>query len=376
MKILFAPDKFKGSISAVGVCEALRRGWTRIDPDVEIGVAPIADGGEGFTEALGVGLGGRWVEVETEDPLGRTILGRYAWMEVTQTAVLEMSEASGLWRVGSNERDPERANTAGTGRLMRDAIGRGARRILVGLGGSATTDGGMGMASALGCRFWDEAGAELRPFPSELAKVVRVDLSERLALPEVIAACDVQNPLLGKRGTAAVFAPQKGADAAMVSVLEDGLRNFSNRVAQALGRDFAEVPGVGAAGGLGFGLVAFCGARLQGGFDLVAEALELEGRMAGVDLVVTGEGRLDGQTLEGKGPAGVAAMARRLNKPVIAFAGSVEESAAVRERFDAVVPIVDRAMSLEEAMRDSAVLLERAAERTARLWQVALRGAG
>ncbi len=373
MNILLAPDKFKGSLPAAGVCEALALGWGRVDPEARFVRAPIADGGEGFAEALGLGLGGQWVALEAEDPLGRPVACRYGWIESSATAVLEMSEASGLWRLAVSERNPARANTFGTGRLIRDAVERGAKRILVGLGGSATTDGGMGMASALGYRFLDTEGRELAAEPAELGRVARVDASAALRMPEVIAACDVRNSLLGERGTAAVFAPQKGADAAMVGFLEEGLRNFRGRVAEAFGRDDSEVAGAGAAGGLGFGLLAFCGAKLESGFDLVAGVLDLVAKIAEADLVLTGEGRLDGQSLEGKGPCGVGMLARRLGKPVIAFAGSVAEEAAVLGAFDAVVPIVDRTMSLEEAMAGASGLLERAAGRAAALWKTARR---
>lgn len=368
VKLLLAPDKFKGSLPAVAVAEALARGWQSVLPADECIFAPVADGGEGFSEALAKALGAGWITVDSVDALGRPIRARYAWVAADRTAIVEMSEASGLWRIAPSDRDPRRANTFGTGLLMRDAMQRGARRILLGLGGSATTDGGAGMAAALGFRFLAaDSGKALEPLPCLLPEVGRVDASGVPALPEMVAACDVQNPLLGPRGTAAVFSPQKGADPGTVVFLEEALAHFARVVEGAFGARCAEVPGAGAAGGIGFGLLAFCGASLEPGFDLVAKAMQLERRMAGVDLVLTGEGRLDCQTLEGKGPAGVGAMARALGKPVIAFAGSIEEHPGVWASFDALVPIVDRPVSLEEAMQNAAPFLERAAARTARL---------
>jgi len=370
VKVLIAPDKFKGSLGAVGVAESIARGWRVGMPDADIRVAPIADGGEGFCEALGFSLGGVWVEADSEDAVGRRIVGRYVWVECSATAVIEMSESSGLWRLKHSELSPMRANTFGTGLLIRDAINRGARRIYVGLGGSATTDGGVGMAAALGARFTDASGKVLQPFPENLPLVASVDMTQMALMPELIAACDVQNPLLGPRGTAQVYSPQKGAGASEVEWLERGLANLADVVARAARADFRNEPGAGAAGGIGFGLLAFCGARMQPGFDLVASAVELRGLIAAVDLVITGEGRIDSQTLEGKGPAGVAAIARELRKPVIAFAGSVESSEGVFQCFDGVIPIIDEPVSLEEAMRRGAEFIERAAVRSARMLQV------
>ena len=370
VKVLLAPDKFKGSLGAVAVAESIARGWRIGMPDACIQSAPIADGGEGFCEALGFSLGGVWVEAETRDALGRGIAGKYVWIESTATAVIEMSQASGLWRLKRSELSPLRANTFGTGLLMKDAIKRGARRMYVGLGGSATTDGGVGMAAALGARFFDSNRAMVEPVPAELCRVARVDLTGMIAIPELVAACDVQNPLLGVRGTAAVYAPQKGACESEVQLLEAGLSNLASVVARDVGVDFRDTPGAGAAGGIGFGLLSFCGARMQPGFDLVASAVGLSGLVAAADIVITGEGRLDLQTLEGKGPAGVAAMARSLGKPVIAFAGSVESDAGIWKCFDGVIPIIDEPVSLEEAMRRGADFVERAAVRTARLLQV------
>ncbi len=367
MKILVAPDKFKGSLTAVEASAAITRGLRAVWPDAEITSAPIADGGEGFAETLGQALGGGWVETRALDPIGRAVAARYAWVEAERLAIIEMSEASGLWRLTKDERAPLRANTFGTGQLMRHAVERGARKILVGLGGSATTDGGVGMAAALGYEFLTSDGEELALFPGHLIALTRIQAAGALELPEIVAACDVQNPLLGPRGTAQVFSPQKGATASDVVALESGLSALAECVTTDLGCDFRDTPGAGAAGGIAFGLLSFCGAKVCSGFDLVAETLRLEERIAASDLVVTGEGRIDGQTLEGKGPAGVAALARLHGKPVLALAGSVADHAAVQALFDAACGLVDEPVTLDIAMTRAAEFLSRAATRAAQL---------
>jgi glycerate kinase len=367
VKILVAPDKFKGSLSAVEAVAAITRGWQLVRPGDLLEPAPIADGGEGFAAALCLALDGVWVRCPARDPLGREIEARYAWVEKERLAILEMSEASGLWRLQPHELDPLRASTYGTGQLIRAAAERGAGKILVGLGGSATTDGGIGMAAALGYETLTSDGEDLAPIPENLTALTRIVPDAAIELPEIIAACDVQNPLLGPRGTAQVFAPQKGADPKTVAALEMHLENLADVVTTDLGCDFRETPGAGAAGGIGFGLMSFCGAKMRSGFDVVAEALRLEERVAACDLVITGEGRLDAQTLEGKGPAGVASLARRHGKPVLAFAGSIADHPAVAEIFDATCAIIDEPVTLDEAMRRGAEFLERAACRTAQL---------
>jgi len=366
MKVLVAPDKFKGSLTAAAAARAIASGWTTIFPEDMIDVAPIADGGEGFAEALAAAMCGTWISVPAHDPLGRPIEARYAWMEERRLAAIEMSEASGLWRLPASERAPLRANTFGTGELIRDAVARGAQTILVGLGGSATTDGGVGMAAALGYKFLTTDGESLDPIPENLLALTRIDRTSALELPTVIAACDVQNPLLGPRGTAHVFAPQKGADARTVEHLEYALKSLADLLTEQWECDYRDTPGAGAAGGLGFGLMIFCNAQIRNGFDVVSGAMQLETRVRASDLVITGEGSLDGQTLEGKGPAGVAALAHAQRKPVLAFAGSIVDNSDVDALFDAVFGIVDRPATREDAMRNAAEYLERAARRAAR----------
>ena len=367
MKILVAPDKFKGSLSAVAAVAAISRGWHAVFPDAILNAAPIADGGEGFADALCLALGGVQVRCRALDPIGREVEANYAWVAKDHLAIIDMSEASGLWRLKADELSPLRANTFGTGQLIRDATARGAKTILVGLGGSATTDGGIGMAAALGFAALDAGGNEIKPLPKNLSNLARIDGKAAIELPEIIAACDVQNPLLGPRGTARVFAAQKGADENAINALEANLANLADVVARDLSVDFRDAPGAGAAGGIGFGLLSFCRAKMRGGFDLVAEALQIEQRIAGCDLVITGEGRLDTQTLEGKGPAGIAALARKHGKPVLALAGSITDDQIVASVFDAALPIIDEPTTLAEAMTRGAEYLERAATRAARL---------
>jgi glycerate kinase len=365
MKLLIAPDKFKGSISAAAAAQAIADGWREGMPGAECVVAPIADGGEGFAEAMSLALGGTWIERTAQDPLEREVPCRYAWVEAEKLAIIEMAEASGLWRLKTEERAPLRAHTFGTGQLLRDAIERGARKILMGLGGSATTDGGAGMAAALGYNLLTSDGEDLGPYPGDLIALTRILKDDAIDMPEIIAACDVQNPLLGERGCARIFSPQKGADEKTVVHLEASMNQLAEMVTESLGCDFRNEPGAGAAGGIGFGLMSFCGAKVRSGFDLLAETIGLEAKIAAADVVITGEGRLDAQTLEGKGPAGVAALARKHGKPVLAFGGGIDPEA--ENLFDATVPIIDSPIPLDEAMRRGAELLYCAARRTGRL---------
>ena len=367
MRLLIAPDKFKGSLSALVAAQAIERGFRSVFPSVSVDVAPIADGGEGFAEALLAGLQGEWITIPSEDAIGRPIQARYAWIEAEKLAIIEMSEASGLWRLKPEECSPMRANTYGTGLLIRDAISRGARKILVGLGGSATTDGGTGVARALGYKFLNNAGVEYGLLPGTIDLLKNVAAPKDLVIPRIVAACDVQNPLIGERGTARVYAAQKGADADEIEILEAAMQRLADVCAINLRRDHRKIPGAGAAGGLGYGLLTFCDAEIQPGFDIVSQTMRLDQRIAEADLVITGEGRLDDQTLDGKGPVGVASAARRAGKRVIAFAGAASDAADRAGVFDAIVPIVDRPISLESAMAEAASLLERAAARTARL---------
>ena len=336
MRILVAPDKFKGSIPALAAAEAIARGWQRGSPGDQVELAPIADGGEGFAETLCGVLGGEWVKCAANDPLGRPVTARYAWVGSREMAVIDASEASGLWRLKPAERAPLTATSFGTGQIIRHAAEHGARHILIGLGGSATTDGGIGMAVALGYETLTSDGEDLEAIPENLPSLTRIMREAVVDLPEIVAACDVQNPLLGPRGTARVFSPQKGADPKTVEELENAMESLADAVASDLGCDFRNEPGAGAAGGMGFGLMSFCGAKIRSGFEVVADVLGLADRIGASDLVITGEGRIDAQTLEGKGPAGVATLARQRGKRVLAFGGSIASCAELDQVFDAM----------------------------------------
>ena len=368
MKILIAPDKFKGSLSAREVAENIAAGLRDVLPDAKIDMVPMADGGEGTAEVIGDALGGSWVNCDAHDPLGRRIDARYAWIEHRKLAVMEMSEAAGMRRLSGGERDPLRANTFGVGEMLLDAMQRGAREIVIGLGGSATNDGGFGMARALGFRFFsgNDHDHELTSAISELQKLRRIQRPRNLSLPKIIAAVDVRNPLLGKNGATQIFGPQKGVSEDKVAILERALTRLADVVSKDLEIDYRDEPGAGAAGGLGFGLISFCGARIRPGFDVVAEAVKLEAKMKDVGLVVTGEGSLDAQTLQGKTPAGVAQLARRLGKRVFAIVGSASEDRSVDEIFDKVYVLAQPGMSEKENMAHAAELLRENARELAK----------
>lgn len=364
MRILIAPDKFKGSLNAGEAAEAILAGLGA-ELASSCRLLPIADGGEGTAEALLAALGGEWVCCEAFDALGRAMETGYAVLR-DGAAILEMSQASGLWRLTTAERDPVRASTFGTGVMIRDAVEkRGATRIVLGIGGSATNDGGSGLARALGFRFLDETGAEIRDLPRQLLDAAKIDASTAIRLPEFVTACDVDNPLLGPAGATRVYGPQKGVAPADFDLHERRLRHLAKLVEHDLGVVARDRPGAGAAGGLGFGTIAFCGAELRSGFELVAELLNLEERVAEADLVITGEGSLDVQTLHGKGPHGVALLARKLGKPVLAFAGRTDGSPQLAQAFDRIETLQADGISIEESMRRGAELLTEAAKRTA-----------
>ncbi|TMP91944.1 MAG: glycerate kinase [Verrucomicrobia bacterium] len=319
MRILIAPDKFKGSLSAREVAENIALGLRDVLRDANIAIVPMADGGEGTAEVICDALGGSWLKCKAHDPLGREIDARYVWIADRKLAVLEMSEAAGMWRLSRDERDPLRTDTFGVGEMILDAAQYGAREMIIGLGGSATNDGGFGMARALGFRFDYEHEHEKKV--TCLFHLVKIAKPKELTLPKIIAAVDVRNPLLGENGATRVFGPQKGAADDKIDNLERALAKLADVVSKEFGVDYRDEPGAGAAGGLGFGLMSFCGARIRQGFDVVAEAVRLESKMKDVDLVITGEGSLDRQTLEGKTPAGVAQLARKLGKRVFAIVG-------------------------------------------------------
>jgi len=371
MRILIAPDKFKGCLSAREVAENIALGLRDTLPEAEIDVVPLADGGEGTAEVICDALDGSWLKCEAHDPLGREIECRYAFIQKRELAVVEMSEAAGMKRLHIDERDVGRSSTFGVGEMLLDAAHRDAKEIIVGLGGSATNDGGFGMARALSFRFLGKPATSHRNLEtirqvSELPRLARIEQPRDLSLPKIIAAADVRNPLLGKTGATRVFGPQKGLKAEQIEIFEDALKRLADVVAKEFGFDFREEPGAGAAGGLGFGLMSFCGATIRPGFDVVAEAVELESKMKDADIVITGEGSLDAQTLEGKTSAGIATMARRLGKRVVAIAGRTSEDREVRKAFDGVYTLAERGVSEQESIKHAAELLRERAQELAK----------
>jgi glycerate 2-kinase len=365
MRILVAPDKFKNSLGAAEVAAEIATGLRESLPDAEIVQLPISDGGEGTASVICAAAGGEWHSCQVHDPLGRIVRARYCTIADGATAVVEMSEASGLWRVPREERDPTAANSFGTGEMLLDAARRGAGKIIVGLGGSATNDAGFGLARALGFRFLDEQRNDIKRV-SELLLLDRIERPDNLRLARITAAADVRNPLLGERGASRVFGPQKGAGPDQVELLERVLGRLADVVARDLGADFRHVPGAGAAGGLGFGLMSFCLAEVRPGFEVVAEHIALEEAVERADVIITGEGRLDFQTLEGKAPAGVAQLARKHGKRIHAIAGSTESNPELRALFDSVTVLARSPLRVDEAMARCAELLRARARELAR----------
>lgn len=375
MKVVVAPDSYKGSLSAVAVAEAMERGVRAVFPEAKVIKFPIADGGEGTVEALIVATGGRAIETEVHGPLGERVLARWGVLGGGGTAVIEMAAASGLPLVPPGKRDPRVTSTRGTGELIRAALDAGLRHLVIGIGGSATNDGGAGMARALGARFLDAEGRELPEGGGALARLARIDiqgLDVRLAETEILVACDVDNPLTGPRGASAVYGPQKGASPAMARELDAALARYGEIARDATGRDVAAHPGAGAAGGLGAGLLYFTRAQLRPGVEMVLEATGFDGRIRDADLLITGEGRTDFQTAMGKAPVGVAAAAKRHGVPVVCLSGGLGEGAddVLARGIDAVASTIPAPMTLEEAVAHGAALVEAAAARVCRLIEI------
>ncbi len=369
MKIILAPDSFKGSLTAAEACAAMAEGIGRIDADIETLAVPMADGGEGTTDALVTATGGRMIDVAATGPLGEPMTGRFGLLGDGATAVVEMAGVSGLPLVAPDRRNPLHTTTYGTGELMAAALAAGATHLIVGIGGSATTDLGAGMAQAMGVRFFDADGVEMtEPMTGRrLADVEGVDLSRLhpgVAGCRIDVACDVDNPLLGPRGAAAVYGPQKGASADDVVTLEANLAHTATIMEKAIGRSVRDTPGAGAAGGLGAGLLGFCDAALMSGVDIVLAAADLAGRVSGADLVITGEGKIDATTANGKTISGVVRVASAAGVPVIAFAGRVENAEeAASLHLQSVHAIAPADMPTEQAMADAYRLLADATER-------------
>lgn len=357
--ILIAPDKFKHCLTSMEVADAVARGVWKSQCGATWERSAIADGGEGFSEIIGNALGMTKVTARARDALGRRIYADYrcGYVDREVLAVMEMSATAGLWQIQSDERDPLHSSTYGVGEMIRSAVNaRGAKRVLLGIGGSATNDGGVGLAAALGCRFLDANGVELTADPASLhGKLAAIDRSEMIALPPIEVACDVENPLLGKTGATAVFGSQKGLSPADAVIAEEVLARIVELLDAA---DLALRPGAGAAGGLGFGLMAFCGGVLKPGFGLVAETLGLDEKIRRCDLVITGEGSVDAQSLHGKAPVGLARMARAAGKPVWMICGRADkEFFEEGSPFDRVFVLLDREPDIPKAMASAAELV-------------------
>lgn len=355
MKLVIATDSFKGSLTSHEVADAFEEGFLRHFPQCEVVKVAIADGGEGVVDVLIDRVGGSYITAEVSDPLGRTISARYGIIKGGRTAVIEMAAASGLPLLRKEERNPMLTSTYGTGEMILDAIERGCRKFLLGIGGSATNDAGVGMLRALGFRFLDRKGNTLIGGGEILSKIGKIDNSsvrQELSECEFVIACDVRNPLYGEEGAAYIFAPQKGATPDMVEQLDLGLRNFAGVVEAFNGSQIATMEGAGAAGGLGGGIKALLNARLVRGIDMVLEAIDFDHIIEGSDLVITGEGRLDQQTVMGKAPSGVLAAALKQGIPTIAIGGSVVWCDELRNSgFTAIEAVTPEGMLLEEAMQ-------------------------
>lgn len=364
--IVIAPDKFKGSLSAQEAANAIYRGFSSIFPSATFDLIPMADGGEGVLDAYLSSVTNPPPPRETivQDALGRHVSAK--WLLIDGTAIIESSQANGLWRIGETQRDLLKASSFGVGQLIGAALEAKARRIVIGLGGSATNDAGIGMAAALGCRFLNKNGIPLGHLPENILEILRIDFSGLPSLPPVTVACDVANPLLGIRGATQVYGPQKGLRPADIEFFEKAHAHLVNLVHGLIGEDFSELPGAGAAGGLGFGLMSFCKASLESGFSCIAGLLGAEARLSKADFIITGEGSLDSQTLEGKTPFGVSQLAHRHSIPVFAIAGCMTDRELLRPHFADISVISEGEISIQQAMANAPALLERAARRLAK----------
>lgn len=373
---VLAPDSFKESMSAEQACQAMQRGVLQVFPDACCIAVPMADGGEGTVDALLRSLDGQFISCAVTGPLVTQQVSTYfAIVDYGRTAVLEMAKANGIHLLESSQRNPMLTSTYGTGEMIKQALDRGIEKIIVGLGGSVTNDGGAGMAQALGVQFFNSTGEAIQVCGGNLDQINQIDISQldaRLKNTEILIASDVNNPLCGPNGASAIFGPQKGATPEMVQQLDRNLSHFADLVEASLGISIKNVAGSGAAGGLGFGLMAFAGAKLQSGVELIIEQSRLAEKIAQADYVLTGEGKIDSQTALGKTPFGVAQVAQQFNKPVLAFAGLVGEG--IESLFDAgfsqIVGINPSDCSLEEALKNGEVNLEKAVSKTIKnIWE-------
>jgi len=372
MRILIAPDSFKESLSAAEAATRISEGIRRVLPAAQITQLPLSDGGEGLTETLIAAMAGRMLEQEVTAPMGNRVMARFG-VAGDDTAIIEMAEASGLNLVPPAQRNPLLATTFGTGELIRAALGQGCRHLIIGIGGSATNDGGAGMAQALGVKMLNAQGEDIAPGAAGLLELDTIDMSAldpRLSRTKISVACDVTNPLCGPRGASRVYGPQKGADAAAVDLMDRALARMAEVVKRDLDLDICELPGAGAAGGLGAGLAAFAGADLQPGLELVLEILQFDTLLsAGQDLIITGEGEINGSSLYGKVPVGVARRARQYGIPVLALVGNIgpDTKQVYAEGIIAIMSIAPGPITREQSMIRAGELLSDAAERALRL---------
>lgn len=355
MKVVIAIDSLKGSLSSMEAGTAIKDGILVAKPDAEVIVKPLADGGEGTTDALIEGMNGERIDLTVTGPMHTPVDAYYGYLKDTNTAVMEMASAAGITLVPDSEKNPLLATSYGVGEMINDAIQRGCRNFIIGIGGSVTNDGGIGMLKALGVRFLDENGEDAGEGGQALAKVARIDVSGMNPLLKechIQVACDVNNPLCGENGSTYVYGPQKGVTEDMKKTLDEAMAHFARVTSETLENDYMNTPGAGAAGGLGYAFLAYTGAALTPGIELLLDAVGLEEELSGADVVVTGEGRLDFQTAMGKAPVGVARLAKKYNAKVIAFAGSVtkEATACNKEGIDAFFPILRSVCTLAEAM--------------------------
>ena len=355
MKVVVAIDSLKGSLSSIEAGMAIRDGVLAAKSDAEVIVKPLADGGEGTTDALIEGMNGKRIDLTVTGPMGTPVNAYYGYLADSHTAVMEMASAAGITLVPAAEKNPLLATSFGVGEVMNDALQKGCRNFIIGIGGSATNDGGIGMLKALGVRFLDENGEDAGEGGQALAKVTQIDVSGLNPLLKechIQVACDVNNPLCGENGSTYVYGPQKGVTEDMKKPLDEDMAHFAMVTSEILGNDYHDTPGAGAAGGLGFAFLSYIGATLTPGIELILDAVKLEQELPNADIVVTGEGCLDFQTAMGKAPVGVARLTKKYHAKVIAFAGSVtkEASACNKEGIDAFFPILRSVCTLEEAM--------------------------
>ncbi|PXV63405.1 glycerate kinase [Halanaerobium congolense] len=375
MRILVAPDSFKGSLTAMEAAKNIKKGINSYDSKIDVELLPMADGGEGTVQSLVDATNGEIIEKEVNGPLGNKVKAFYGLLGDQKTAVIEMAAASGLPLVPEGKKNPLKTTTYGTGELIASALDAGAQKIIIGIGGSATNDAGVGMAQALGAEILDAEGQQIDFGGGNLDKIEKINLDKldsRLQDVEVVVACDVDNPLYGKNGAAYVYAPQKGADPEMVKILDQNLRHFNQIAIKELNKDINKIPGAGAAGGLGAGLVAFLDAELKAGVDIVLDIIDFESYLKDVDLVITGEGMLDGQSIYGKTPVGVSRSAAKKDIPVIAIAGTLGEGVEkiLDYGINSYFSIIDRPAELKEIIEESPELLANLSEQIIRTIQI------